>query len=1029
MPISDKTFHPVLANLIRKHLGEGTPASGELLNLLADVDEYLNSPANSGEQGPPSAGPSPVDTAISSDEGPSREIEERYNILLEHSPDAVVIVQAEKVRYANPATAKMGQVPANEIVGRSIFDFMPPESQELLTAYLTRIQADRKPLWLHESRFCRPNGDLVDVELTASLCTYNGEDAVMVMFRDTTDQKRVNLMLQDMLNGISAHVGADFYPHFVESLAQTLRVDIAYLAEVSPDVADEYRTCAFWADGQMRDNFHYRRTGTPCETVVGKKTVVYAEGVAGLFPDDRFLNGETIESYIGVPLFDGEGKPQGLIAIMNRKPLQNTELPVSIMKIFAERASAEMERARALSRLMQNERHFRKLMDQAADGIVVAAPDGSLTYANERTVELLGYPLTEVLGRKFRDFLVPDEVHLLGRDLKRIKRGTVLNIQRTLMRKDGTKIRGDISAILLDDGSIQVFIRDMTERFQVEEERKSYLETIAMLEEVAIELDHNFKIVRVSDSWEKLFHDHSGESPIGRQIETWFHPDYQYYLIQNLENLFEKKKTSIVVHVPVPLSNGTNMWLEGKFIGVKKNESDKVTGLRGVLRDVTLDHLTDRQITFYAYYDNLTGLPNRIRMEENLNRALNRAEHANQRLAMGFIDLDNFDEINNYLGHRVGDLVLLYVTERLRDALGTGENLYRWGGDKFVVLLTDIGDIQAVRQIGRRLMDICRTPLEIEEELIHISYSVGFAIYPDDGLTTDVLMGQADRALGYAKSQGRFNFQLSGDVPRRGIYRDQIAIRNKLAMAIARREITAYFQPKVTAKDHTIVGVEALARWFDESGKPFISPAMFIPVAENLGLISDLGEQIMEQSLELLSGLRAKGRVLQLAVNVSRRQLFDPFYVDRVCRMIEKYRMTPKDVTLEITESIAMLEVDFAIERLQKLHDAGFSLSIDDFGTGYSTLSQLHEMPVSELKIDMSFVRRIDTYEGLQVVQAIANMGRALNLDVVAEGVETQESCRRLEDIGINLLQGNLFSKPISGADLIELLNSDSESS
>ena len=1021
MAIPGKTYHPVLADLIRKHLGENAPVSGDILNLLEGLDDYLNT--NAGDVKP--ALPD-VSSLRENTSDRLHEIEERYNLLLDHLPDAVTILQGSKIVYANPAAAKMGDLSVSEIIGRSFFDFVAEESRPQIVGDLAQIQSDHRALSLRETRFKRLDGELVDVEVTASLCKFNGEDAVMVMFRDNTDQKRANLMLRDMLTGISVHIGSDFYPHFVRSLAQTLRVDFAYMAELSPDVADEYRTCAFWADGQLRENFHYRRNGTPCETVVGKQTRVYPEGVAEMFPDDRFLTGEKIQAYIGVPLFDGEGRPQGLIAVMSRKPMKNTDLPVSIMKIFAERASAEMERTRALARLMQNERHFRKLMDQAADGIVVAAPDGSLTYANERTCQLLGYKISEVIGRKFRDFLVPDEVHLLGRDIKRISRGTVLNIQRTLMRKDGQEIRGDISAILLDDGSIQVFIRDMTERFRVEEERKSYLETIAMLEEVAIELDRGYKIVRVSDSWEKLFHDHSGESPIGRQVENWFHPDYQYYLIQNLENLFDKKKTSVVVHIPVPLSNGTNMWLEGKFIGVK-SDGGKITGLRGVLRDVTLDHLTDRQITFYAYYDNLTGLPNRIRMEENLNRALNRAEHANQRLAMGFIDLDNFDEINNYMGHRVGDLVLLYVTERLREALGTGENLYRWGGDKFVVLLTDIGDVQAVRQIGRRLMDICRTPLEIEDELIHISYSVGFAVYPDDGLTTDILMGQADRALGYAKSQGRYNYQLSGDVPRRGIYRDQISIRNKLAMAIARREITAFFQPKVTAKDHRVVGVEALARWFDETGKPIISPAMFIPVAENLGLISDLGEQIMEQSLELLSGLRTKGRILQLAVNVSRRQLFDPFFVDRVCRTIEKYRMSPKDVTLEITESIAMLEVDFAIERLQKLHDAGFALSIDDFGTGYSTLSQLHEMPVSELKIDMSFVRRIDTYEGLQVVQAIANMGRALNLDVVAEGVETQENCRRLEDIGINLLQGNLFSKPISGVALTELLEAESK--
>lgn len=188
---------------------------------------------------------------------------------------------------------------------------------------------------------------------------------------------------------------------------------------------------------------------------------------------------------------------------------------------------------------------------------------------------------------------------------------------------------------------------------------------------------------------------------------------------------------------------------------------------------------------------------------------------------------------------------------------------------------------------------------------------------------------------------------------------------------------------------------------------------MFIPVAENMGLIADLGEQILERGLEMLQKLQRQGVLLQMSVNVSRRQLSDPFFIDRIKRAADRFGIDAERITLEVTESVAMLEVDFAIERLRALHHEGFALSIDDFGTGYSTLAQLHEMPVNELKIDMSFVRRIETYEGLQVVQAISNMGRALNMDVVAEGVESLNTIRRLEEIGINILQGDYFSKPL----------------
>ncbi len=942
---------------------------------------------------------------------------EYYRLLVEHAPVGVIIHEDGVIRYVNPYALRLsGLDSVEELIGRKVLDFTHPDYWEQTYANWKKLEHGES-IPIHEQKVIGRDGRTVDIEVSSTPFRAGGKLLIQTMFRDITDAKRLSSVFARLVDSFDSPADGPFFPGFAESLGRALDARFVYIGELDAGETDRINCLAFVAGGRLHDLQPLTLAGPPRASIFAEHgpLLLDANILAAIPPE---LIAKTV---VALPLFDRSGAAAGLALIGLERSLDAQDPALPMLRIFAGRAAAEIDRLRGEQRVFDNEQGFRMLMEQAADGIVVTDAEGMIRFVNERMCQIVSDRPENMLGRKFRDFLSDEETRLLAFDHKKLSKGQTLNMQRTLILTNGNKLRIDISANRLSDGRVMASIRDMSERYRVEEERKSYLDTLAMLEEVALELDADFRIVRVSDSWEKLFKDESGAAPVGRKLESWIHPDYQYYLTQNLHNLVSGKKMQVAVHVPAPLDTGANMWLEGKFIPVR-GEGEVITGIRGVLRDVTLDHLTDRQITFYAYYDNLTGLPNRIRMEENLNRALNRAEHTGKRLAIGFIDLDNFDEINNYLGHRVGDLVLLYVTERLRDALGSGENLFRWGGDKFVVLLSELADLEEVRQIGRRLIEICRKPLEIEGELIHVSYSVGFAVYPDDGLTIEILMGQADRALGYAKSQGRFNFQLSREVPQRGIYREQLSIRNNLATAIAKREIKAYFQPKVAARTHKVIGVEALARWLDESGRPRISPAMFIPVAENLGLISELGEQVLEQSLAMIAGLKKEGRILGLSVNVSRRQLFDPFFVDRIKRTIERHEMSAGDLTLEITESIAMLEVDFAIERLRSLHAEGFQLSIDDFGTGYSNLSQLHEMPVNELKVDMSFVRRIDTYEGLQVVQAITNMGRALNLDVVAEGVETAETVRRLEDLGVNILQGNFFARPLSEAELIKYL-------
>jgi predicted signal transduction protein with EAL and GGDEF domain len=325
--------------------------------------------------------------------------------------------------------------------------------------------------------------------------------------------------------------------------------------------------------------------------------------------------------------------------------------------------------------------------------------------------------------------------------------------------------------------------------------------------------------------------------------------------------------------------------------------------------------------------------------------------------------------------------------------------------------------IEAIREVMRKLTEAVRTPLLVEDTPFGITFSAGFAVFPDDAQDVDTLLAQADQAMFYAKAQGRNHAQLYADMTQKGLGKRDIYIQQRLVAAVREARIQMHFQPIVRARDGAVVAVEALARWHEpELG--WVGPSTFIPMAENQGLMRELGEHVWRQALTDLTALKAAVPALSLAVNLSRRQLFAPYFSDNLCRDLAQQGLTPADIVLEITESTAMLDVEHAFERLDELARAGFRLAIDDFGTGYSSLAQLHEMHAHELKIDISFVRRLNTPEGAKLVEAIVGMARTLGLVTVAEGVEDERAARILAAMGVDLLQGYHFGRPMPAPDL-----------
>ena len=561
----------------------------------------------------------------------------------------------------------------------------------------------------------------------------------------------------------------------------------------------------------------------------------------------------------------------------------------------------------------------------------------------------------------------------------------------------------------------------LNEERQLLAEQRSFVRTLDMLDEAVLELDLNGRVVSANQGWWRQL---GVEADADITFADCLHQeDRETFQIQFRE-LVTGQKGELKGRFRLLLGDTPEHWMECRFV-TEQNEAGAMRSARGVLRDITKSYLQERHITHMALHDALTNLPNRVLLEDRLKKAIELARRSGKRVAVCFIDLDHFKNINDTYGHKTGDALLIALARELKANLRAGDTLARWGGDEFVVLLPDVTDHEAVGQVAVKLSATMRRNFELDGLEVSLTFSMGVSVFPDDGEAPEVLLSGADRAMFYAKSQGRNNCQFFSDMSSKGLGRKELYIQARLAQAIRGGQIQVWFQPLVDARSALeaprIVGLETLARWHDPD-LGWISPGTFVPMAENLGLIMELGESVLRQALRRFQDWRETLPGLHLAVNVSKRQLFSPRFTETLLEDLARYAILPDEVVLEVTESVALMDVEYAEERLKYLAAAGFTLSIDDFGTGYASLSQLHELPVGELKIDISFVRRVFTPEGLRMVQAIVNLAQALHLRTVAEGIEDERTARALAELGVDVLQGYHFGRPCNAEELDVLL-------
>lgn len=515
-------------------------------------------------------------------------------------------------------------------------------------------------------------------------------------------------------------------------------------------------------------------------------------------------------------------------------------------------------------------------------------------------------------------------------------------------------------------------------------------------------------------------------------IRSLMHPADWPRWQEHLENLSSLPDGSFaVVEYRLQRPNGTWIWLRSRDMVFKREgKTNFPIQLLGTAEDITAQRETEVAMEWQATHDALTELPNRTLFQRQVAEAVQQAASGDHDLAILFLDLDGFKHINDTLGHEVGDTLLRVVADRLREAIEKESHgvIARMGGDEFTVLLPQLDGPDHPQRVADRLLTLFHEPVMLRGHELFVTASIGISVYPYDGQDRETLLRRADVAMYAAKAQGRNTYQMHTEAMNVAAF-DRLLLEGSLRHAVEREEVTLHYQPQLDLATGRIQGVEALLRWRHEKFGD-VPRSRFIPLAEETGLIRPLGEWALREACRQVSSWsavlnRTDTTTLRVAVNLSARQLAQPDVVSKIRSVIEETEILPSMLELEITETALLYSGGAAAERtLHALSDLGIRLSVDDFGTGYSSLSYLRRFPFNSVKIDPSFVRELTEQPRSQaIIRAVIDLAHALDLSVVAEGVETAMQRDLLRSLGCDAMQGYLFSPAVPADRIDALLN------
>ena len=461
----------------------------------------------------------------------------------------------------------------------------------------------------------------------------------------------------------------------------------------------------------------------------------------------------------------------------------------------------------------------------------------------------------------------------------------------------------------------------------------------------------------------------------------------------------------------------------GVYAEQEADQKEAFVGTYGVVRDISERKRAEEVINFQLYHDLLTKLPNRALFRDRLNLAISQAKRSKSKLAVMFLDMDRFKVINDSLGHLAGDQLLQTIALRLSSCLRDGDTLARVGGDEFNLLVPGINGRDDAAMVARKIMERLKEPVVLDGYEVFVSFSIGIAIFPEDGQTIDVLVKNSDMAMYHTKTHGKNGYEFFADNMKAAFHR-QLSMENGIRKALEKKEFELFYQPQVDVMEGRVCGMEALIRW-NHPERGVLLPDQFIPLSEETGLIVEIGNWVLDSACRELKAWRLQGVSddVQMAVNISAAQLMQPEFERTVLDIMAKHGVSGRQLELEITENILMQDMDQAVSKFQQLAANGVRVAVDDFGIGYSSLSYLHSLPLNTLKIDRSFISGVQAAKDRSsIVTAVLAMARELNLEVVVEGVERKAQVDYLRRLECSKAQGFFLGRPGPSEEIRELL-------
>ncbi len=915
-----------------------------------------------------------------------REREEFFRLIFDLAPTGMAIANLEgRLIQVNPAFCEMVGYTEAELLKRRCADITHPDDRSVEFHLIQQLFKGEISYFRLEKRYITKKGDTINAILQVSLiCDPQGQPLHLLgQTVDISDRTQAETALRESEERLA---------RIISNITDGLIV-----------VDEEGKVCF---------------VNTAAEALFGRsqrELLAYPFGLPFVSQEIteigiRHVSGTIITTEMRVADINWKGKTAYLISLRN-----------------------VTESYHAKQALAESEAKYRQIVETATEGIWVIDLNNQTTFVNQQMAKMLGYSVEEMLGQNLMSFMDKSGKTMANRYVERRHQGIAETHDFQFRRQDGTTLWAMLSTHPLFDsegdyiGSLAM-IADITERKRVEQalyESEQRLESILnSIQDVVWSAS--------ATTLETLFLNPATEKIYGYPIARFFeqkrlrfelvHADDRERVERHFQELLATGSTEMEYRFV--RSDGQVRWMYARSHVVYDAQGNPLR-LDGIDSDITERKEAEAQLQHNATHDSLTQLPNRLLFVDRLEHALaQHTRHRHRQFAVIILDLDEFKVINDSLGHMSGDELLLEMARRLQTCLRSADTLARLGGDEFAILLEEVDDIKDAIKIADRIHQSLRSPFSLSHQEVFINASIGIALSTADYKQPIEILRDADTAMYRAKATGKACYAIF-DRQMHALAVTRLQLETDLRRAVERQEFLLYYQPIVSLKTGRLTGFEALIRW-QHPQKGLVSPAQFIPVAEETGLIVPMGEWIFLEACQQLKSWQERYSnhlPIKLSVNLSSKQLRDAYLIDKIDSILRQTGLDSRKLKVEITESLLMENVKLATEVLLKLRDRHIEICLDDFGTGYSSLSYLHRFPVNTLKVDRSFVMRMGPNdENAEIVRAIVTLAHILGMTVIAEGVETQLQLTQLCYHGCEQGQGYFFAKPLTHQDAALLI-------